>query len=92
MDDFAEDIHGLLKNYKKCEGEIVNVSSGNSISLKTIIESYKMKLNSISEIHYGALPYRKNESMDLRCDIGKLMTIMYCHSDMMLSFNRFLKL
>lgn len=51
-----------------------------------------MKLNSISEIHYGALPYRKNESMDLRCDIGKLMTIMYCHSDMMLSFNRFLKL
>ena len=92
VDDFAEDIHGLLKNYKKCEGEIVNVSSGNSISLKTIIEFYKMKLNSISEIHYGALPYRKNESMDLRCDIGKLMTIMYCHSDMMLSFNRFLKL
>ena len=59
LDDFAEDIHGLLKNYKKCEGEIVNVSSGNSISLKTIIEFYKMKLNSISEIHYGALPIER---------------------------------
>lgn len=90
VDDFAGCIHGLLRNYKKCIGEIVNVSSGNSISLKTIIGFYKMKLNSISEIHYGAIPYRKNESLDLRCDIGKLMTIMYCHSDMMLSFNRLL--
>ena len=57
----AEDIHGLLKNYKKCEGEIVNVSSGNSISLKTIIEFYRNKLNSNSAINYGVLPYRENK-------------------------------
>lgn len=88
VDDLAEYIHGLLENYKKSVGEIVNVSSGNSISLKTIIEFYKMKLNSISEIHYGALPYRKNESLDLRCDIGKLMTILYAQECVMHSFEK----
>ena len=70
----------ILKNYKKCEGEIVNVSSGNSISLKTIIEFYRNKLNSNSAINYGVLPYRENEVMDLRCSVGKLFSIInpYC--------------
>lgn len=31
-DDFAKSIHGLLDNSEKCVGEIVNVSSGSSIS------------------------------------------------------------
>lgn len=90
VDDFAVNIHGLLENYKKCVGEIVNVSSGSSVLLKTILEFYKLKLHSISEIHYGALPYRENESMDLKCDIGKLMTIIHSHGDVMVSFNSFL--
>ena len=77
VDDFAEDIHGLLMNYKKWEGEIVNVSSGNSISLKTIIEFYRNELNSNSAINYGVLPYRENEVMDLRCSVGKLLSIIY---------------
>ena len=88
VDDFAEDIHGLLENYRECTGEIVNVGSGSSISLKSIIEFYKRKLNSISEIHYGAIPYRKNESLDLRCDIGKLMTILYAQENVMYSFGK----
>lgn len=37
----------------------MNVSSGNSISLKTIIEFYRNKLNSNSAINYGVLPYRE---------------------------------
>lgn len=57
-------------------GEIVNVSSGNSISLKEIIEFYKSELHSTSEVHYGALPYRENEAMDLRCSIGKMNRII----------------
>lgn len=76
VDDFAENIHGLLKNYKKCEGEIVNVSSGSSLSLKAIIEFYRDKLHSASNINYGALPYRENEVMDLRCSVGKLLSII----------------
>lgn len=76
VDDFAEAIHGLLENSDKCVGEIVNVSSGSSISLKEIIEFYKAELHSASIIHYGALPYRKNEAMDLKCSIEKLNNII----------------
>lgn len=75
VDDFAEAIHRLFDNSGKCVGEIVNVSSGNSISLKEIIEFYKSELHSTSEVHYGALPYRENEAMDLRCSISKLYSI-----------------
>jgi nucleoside-diphosphate-sugar epimerase len=72
VDDFAEAIHGLLHNYAECIGQIVNVSSGQSISLKEIIEYYRNTLHSYSEVNYGALPYRENESMDLRCDVSKM--------------------
>jgi nucleoside-diphosphate-sugar epimerase len=75
VDDFAEAIHLLLNNAVQCKGEIVNVSSGSSISLKEIIETYKEKLHSTSVINYGAKPYRENEAMDLRCDISKLLRI-----------------
>lgn len=76
VDNFAEYVHGLLMNYKTCIGEIVNVSSGDSTSLKAIIEFYRNKLHSNSEVNYGALPYRENEVMDLRCSIGKLLSII----------------
>lgn len=76
VDDFARDIEDILENYFKCVGEIVNVSSGKSISLKSIIEKYRKELNSTSQIHYGAVPYRENEAMDLCCDITKLKKII----------------
>lgn len=75
VDDFAQCIQGLLTHYEKAVGQIVNVSSGNSISLKSIIETCKQQLHSSSEVHYGALPYRENEAMDLRCNIEKLCNI-----------------
>lgn len=74
--DFAEKIKLILKNYKSCIGEILNVSSGRSISLKSLIESYKKEINSTSEIHYGALPYREGEAMNLCCDISKLQSLI----------------
>lgn len=74
--DFSEKINEILKNYSKCLGEIINVSSGKSISLKSIIENYKKDLNSTSKIHYGALPYREGEAMDLCCSITKLNSIL----------------
>ena len=74
--DFAYKIKGLLENYSKCRGEIINVSSGESVSLKTIIEKYKNELKSKSEIHYGALPYREGEAMNLCCDTKKLKGII----------------
>lgn len=76
VSDFAWYIGELIKNYKKCIGEIVNVASGESVSLKQIIDTCKQITNSCSEVHYGALPYRDNEVMDLKCDISKLHKLL----------------
>ena len=70
-EDFAWCIAQLLKNYDKVKGEIINVASGQSIALKEIIEYLKSILHSQSTINYGAIPYRENEAMDLRCSVKK---------------------
>lgn len=72
VDDFAVAINGLLNNYQKAAGEIINVGSGYSISLKEILEFCKEQIHSTSKVNYGALAYRENEAMDLRCSIAKL--------------------
>lgn len=77
IDDFIKDIINLIEKYENCVGEIINVSSGKSISLKEIIEKYRMQYNSSSQINYGAIPYRENEVMDLCCDITKLNRIIH---------------
>ncbi|GHV65458.1 UDP-glucose 4-epimerase [Bacteroidia bacterium] len=76
IDDFAWALGELLQNADKCKGEIVNVSSGESIVLRDIIDFSKKYLRSTSEIRYGALPYRANEVMDLRCSVDKLSAII----------------
>ena len=71
-EDFAWCIEQVIENHNKAVGEIINVGSGESISLKSIIEICKNHIGSSSEINYGALPYRENEVMDLKCDEEKL--------------------
>ena len=80
IDDFVFYIKMLLERSCKCVGQIVNVSSGESVSLRAIIEFYKKNLQSTSKVNYGALPYRPNEAMDLICDIGKLQSIIHSQS------------
>ncbi len=75
-DDFAYAIEKLMHNYLKAVGEIVNVSNGDSTSLKDIIETCKTALGSTSVVNYGAIPYRANEMMDLKCSIKKLEYII----------------
>lgn len=74
--DFAWCIGELISNYKQCIGQIVNVASGESISLKSIIEISKAAIGKTAEINYGALPYRENEVMDLKCSVEKLSKII----------------
>lgn len=76
VDDFSWTIDKLLENSAKAIGEIVNVSSGESISLKDIIEICKKAAGSVSSVNYGALPYRENEIMDLKCSVEKLESII----------------
>lgn len=74
--DFAWCIGELISNYQHCIGEIVNVSSGESVALKAIIEACKEEIGKDSEVNYGAIPYRENEVMDLRCSVKKLSGII----------------
>ena len=74
--DFAWCIGQLIKNYQKAIGQIVNVASGESISLKEIIEICRHHISSSSEVNYGALPYRENEVMNLKCSEDKLSAII----------------
>lgn len=74
--DFAWCIGQLIANYQKAVGQIVNVASGESISLKDIIEICRKHISSTSEVNYGALPYRENEVMDLKCSEDKLSAII----------------
>ena len=43
---------------------------------KEIIEYCRQITGSESKVNYGALPYRENEMMDLRCSVNKLETII----------------
>lgn len=76
IDDFIEGIRQILLHSQRANGEIINIGSGKSISLKNIIEICKAELNSKSIINYGALPYRKNEVMDLCCSMDKYFEII----------------
>ena len=76
IEDFIDIIQKLLEKSNLIRGEVINVGSGISISLKDIILYLKEKLNSTSEIKFGAIPYRENEMMDFCLDISKLESIL----------------
>lgn len=74
--DFSYLLSQLIVNSSKCKGQIVNISSGKSISLRNVIEICKKEIGSSSKVNYGALRYRENEAMDLKCNITKLEKII----------------
>lgn len=75
-EDFAWCMRKLIEHYQDAIGEIVNVASGESISLRDIIEICKNGIGSTSQINYGALTYRENEVMNLKCSEDKLESII----------------
>lgn len=74
--DFIRIVSKIMAKYPSFIGETVNVSSGKSTSLKNIIEQLKDLTASDSYVNYGRIPYRKNESMDLKCSIEKLERLL----------------
>lgn len=75
VDDFIAGLEHLLQHAEKTIGEIINLGSGKSISLREIIETCRKETESESVVHYGAKPYRENEVMDLCCDMNKYSII-----------------
>lgn len=78
VDDFVYGVELILHHSDKTVGEILNVSSRESISLKEIIEICRDELKSESEVNYGAVPYRENEVMDLHCSMDKFRNVIGC--------------
>ncbi|MCJ7572047.1 MAG: NAD-dependent epimerase/dehydratase family protein [Candidatus Thermoplasmatota archaeon] len=69
--DFAKGISLVLKTHDKLLGQIFNLSSGKSFSIKEIILFCKKYIDSSSEIEFGVIPYRENEIMNFELDISK---------------------
>lgn len=70
--EFVKKMRQLLLKYENLKGEIINIGSGESLELKEIILKLKKKYNSKSNIKFGAIPYRENETMDFCLDIRKV--------------------
>lgn len=70
---FVEDISEVLLKLSKLNGVgIVNLGSGHGIKVKSIINLIKEKTKSDSQINFGAIPYRKEQVMEMKADISKL--------------------
>lgn len=76
IQDFCEILKEILLRHKSFVGEIVNVASGKTVTLKDIIMFMQESTGSSSEVLYGKLPYRENEIMDQRCSINKLESLL----------------
>jgi len=71
--DFALAIKNILDSSNDIIGNILNVSYGRGVSIKSIVEYLRKMIDSQSIINLGSLPYRENEMMEFECDIGLLL-------------------
>ena len=70
--DFVEALWRILENPESVGGTILNVSYGQGIRVREVVEWMRKRLKSTSVVRYGAKEYRKNEIMDFRCDTSTL--------------------
>ncbi|MCF8370597.1 MAG: NAD-dependent epimerase/dehydratase family protein [Bacteroidales bacterium] len=70
LDDILEAM--LLCASHTARNETFNVCSGEAVTLKQLVLEMKLKLNSKSEIMFGALPYRSNEVWNMVGDNSKI--------------------
>lgn len=69
VDDAARAILSVL--YEEMAG-IFNIGSGQTISLKSVVELIKQNINPDITVDYGAVPYRPDQVMHLEADTSKI--------------------
>jgi len=69
---FIELLLELIQSNDYSFGDIYNIASGESLSLKEFVLTLKDILKSESKINFGALEYRENEIMNFNVSIEKL--------------------
>jgi UDP-glucose 4-epimerase len=68
--DFAEVVYKIID--KHVDSGVYNVSSVNSISIKSLVTQIRDLVNPEFELKFGTLEYRKNQSMQIEGDMKKL--------------------
>ena len=62
-------------NSTVCNGEVLNIGSGNPITIRQVVETVKHLLNGGQPL-YGEIPYRTDECLKLYPDISKAMNLL----------------
>ncbi len=62
----------LLAGVKEPNNQVYNVCSGEGISIRELAEKAKIKMDSKSNIQFGAIPYRNNEVWNMVGDNSKI--------------------
>lgn len=66
----------VLSSNERAYNQVFNICSGEGITIKGLAIKFKTLLNSKSTIHFGAIPYRKNEIWDLTGDNSKIKNVL----------------
>ena len=74
VDDVSEGILNALKK-DKVLGEVLNLSSGQPRTIKSVIEKV-VSIIGFGSPQYGEIPYRKGENMALYADISKARSLL----------------
>lgn len=70
IDDFAKMIGNIVSSDKKVSG-VYNICSGSAVALKNIVELIRHNIGGKSNVNYGAIAYRKDQSMEISGDNSK---------------------
>lgn len=74
---YIDDMIQALKKLVFSKGiGIVNIGSGKSVQIRTIIERLKTILKSGSTINYGAVSYQKDQVMFMEADISRISGLL----------------
>ncbi|UCE12535.1 MAG: GDP-mannose 4,6-dehydratase [Candidatus Heimdallarchaeota archaeon] len=57
-------------------GKVINIGTGESISIREIALKVARRFNRVEKLRFGAVPYRPNEIWDMYCDNTRARTIL----------------
>ena len=71
VNDVATALLTIINNYSRIK-ENLEIGTGNSIELKSVIEKLRVLCEANTVLNFGVIPYRENECMDSRADVSEL--------------------
>ena len=74
IDDFVHAVFLTLNNHR-ASGQVINVSSGQPIAIKEMVEKV-IRITSSGQPEFGKVPYREGENMSLYADISKAKLLL----------------